>query len=407
MDQALFERLLYEEESTTLDFKKEQYQFAKAGDDEKSELLKDIVGFANAWRRSEAYILIGVDEVRGGRSNVVGIAKTDHLDDHSLQQFVNSLTNRPVRFGYEAFGFEGKQVGIVRIEEQLRPIYLKRDYGKLEKEKVYVRRGSSTNPNKPASLEEIAQMGQGTIQQTAEVVVEFAEIERDNSLGSAISWNAELVEMPPLKTIPDLPEERRGSPSWGFQSLSGEYVNRNFYRELADYEYAKRWLHPVRLVAKNIGQVSASNVQMELIIPMNSGLVGKYASDLPAYPKSRFSKYKSDALLGNIQRISRRNPGDVIINKNDDCFRIEINCGDLQPGRWVWSDRFYLGKAVTGEAAISGRIFAGNLPQPKDFVLTISVDVTQMSMTVSDLLSLPKERRNKSEKRSDTSDVPG
>jgi hypothetical protein len=40
-----------------------------------------------------------------------------------LQQFVNNLTNRPVRFQYEAFGFEGKQVGIIRIEEQVRPLY--------------------------------------------------------------------------------------------------------------------------------------------------------------------------------------------------------------------------------------------------------------------------------------------
>ena len=111
MNPEIFEQLLYEEESTTLDFKKGQYPFAKASEVEKSELLKDILGFANAWRRSEAYILIGVEEVRGGRSNVVGILATDHLDDHSLQQFVNSLTHQPVRFQYEAFGYEGNKLG--------------------------------------------------------------------------------------------------------------------------------------------------------------------------------------------------------------------------------------------------------------------------------------------------------
>ena len=50
MDNGLFERLLYEEENVTLDFKSKQYHFAKATEDEKSELLKDILGFANAWR---------------------------------------------------------------------------------------------------------------------------------------------------------------------------------------------------------------------------------------------------------------------------------------------------------------------------------------------------------------------
>src|SRR5262245_40349516 len=176
MTNVLFERLLYEEESTTLDFKKEQYLFAKASEDDKSELLKDILGFANAWRRSEAYILVGVEDVRGGRAGVVGIPAADHLDDHSVQQFVNNLTNHPVRFHYEAFGFEGKQVGIIRIEEQPRPLYLKRDYGKLKKNEVYVRRGSSTDPTKPASLDEVAQMGRGYGPQNAELVVEFDDV---------------------------------------------------------------------------------------------------------------------------------------------------------------------------------------------------------------------------------------
>ena len=166
MTDAQFERLLYEEESPTLDFKRDQYPFAKASEEEKSELLKDVIGMANAWRRSEAYILIGVEDVRGGRSTVHGIPAVDHLADHSLQQFINNLINRPVRFSYEAFAFEGHQVGIIRVEQQPRPFYLNRDYGKLKKNEVYVRRGSSTDPTKPATPDEVAQMGIG-----AEVVL--------------------------------------------------------------------------------------------------------------------------------------------------------------------------------------------------------------------------------------------
>src|SRR5688572_26511814 len=161
-------------------------------------------GLANAWRRSEAYILIGVEDVRGGRGNVVGISAADHLDDHALQQFINNITNQPVRFHYEAFGFEGKQVGIISIDEQTRPIYLKRDYGRLVSEKIYVRRGSSTDPTKPASPEEIAQMRVGFGQPAAELLVEFAHVERDDALGTSISWGAEYCEMPAMEAIPDL-----------------------------------------------------------------------------------------------------------------------------------------------------------------------------------------------------------
>jgi hypothetical protein len=64
MDAQLFERLLYRRESETLDFKVDQYQFSGGTDDEKSELLKDILAFGNAWRETDAYILIGVQESR-------------------------------------------------------------------------------------------------------------------------------------------------------------------------------------------------------------------------------------------------------------------------------------------------------------------------------------------------------
>src|ERR1039458_5748264 len=93
MDIDLLERLLYEEESETLDFKAQQYPFDGASDDQKSELLKDILAFANAWRRTDGYILIGVEEVRAGRSIVRGVAT--QLLNQNLQQFVTSKTNRP------------------------------------------------------------------------------------------------------------------------------------------------------------------------------------------------------------------------------------------------------------------------------------------------------------------------
>lgn len=101
MNDTLLEQLLYEEESSYLDFKRDQYPFVGATNEEKSELLKDILAFANTFRRETAYILIGVEEIRDGKSNLVGI--TDHLDDANLQQFVNKKTQRPIDFSYETF----------------------------------------------------------------------------------------------------------------------------------------------------------------------------------------------------------------------------------------------------------------------------------------------------------------
>ena len=45
---SMLEELLYEEESSTLDFKGKQYNFIGGDEPQKSELLKDILAFANA-----------------------------------------------------------------------------------------------------------------------------------------------------------------------------------------------------------------------------------------------------------------------------------------------------------------------------------------------------------------------
>ena len=142
-NQIPIEELLYEEEGTTLDFKREQYLFNSATEYQKSEIIKDILAFSNAWRRSDAYILLGVEEVKGGRSKPLGIE--NELDDAQLQQFVNSKTQRPINFTYKTILIDGVKIGAIRIPIQSRPLYLEKDYGKLKKHVVYVRRGSSTD----------------------------------------------------------------------------------------------------------------------------------------------------------------------------------------------------------------------------------------------------------------------
>ncbi|MEN6338468.1 MAG: ATP-binding protein [Phycisphaerales bacterium] len=387
MNKELFERLLYEEESTTLDCKKEQYKFVKASDDEKSELLKDLLGFANAWRRSEAYILVGVEEVRGDRSHVVGISATDHLADHSLQQFVNNLTNRPMRFHYEAFGYEGRQVGIIRIELQPRPIYLKRDYGKLEKDKVYIRRGSSTDPHKAASLEEVATMGPMAAPPSAELVVEFAHTDKDDSLGPGIHWDAEFSEVP--SEIPDFPTPSQQN-SYGVSQflyhISATSSNRDYFRELAQFEFARRLFRPIRLLITNVGEVAASNVRCEFDVEVGIGVhIMSYLPDAPTKESSPFMA----AELRHIKPAFRRTPGDVSIDTNDDRYRVAIECGDIQPGRRIWSDVFYLGKRDSGVLELAGKIYAANLSRPEDFTLQIAVSVAAKSMSIRELTHLP------------------
>ncbi|MBD2665163.1 AlbA family DNA-binding domain-containing protein [Richelia sinica] len=383
MDRDQFEQLLYEEEGNTLDFKKEQYLFSKATDEEKSELLKDILGFANAWRRTTAYILIGVEDIRGGRGKIIGISPNDHLQDHALQQFVHNLTNYPVKFQYEAFCFEGKQIGIISIEEQIRPIYLKRDYGKLKKNEVYVRRGSSTDPTKPALPDEIATMRIGSSHEDALLFVQFCDIETGMLIGSSLDWKSEYYEMPSKYSIPDLPSPT--NELW--QSNILDQVNSNFYRQLADYEYVRRLCQPVRLAVKNTGKVAAKNVRVELTVPNQGEILTFEESDLPLRPNKK--RFENATFLKSIRSI-HKNPGDVNIENNFEGKMIKIDFGDLQPGRHICSDSFYIGSKMSQDILLSGKADADNLTIPKELALTISIFSKRKSITFEELKLMDK-----------------
>jgi len=392
MDNELFEQLLHEEESTTLDFKKMQYPFVKAAEHEKAELLKDILGFANAWRRSEAYILIGVEDIRGARAKVIGIKLRDQLADHSLQQFVNNLTNQPVHFCYEAFIYEGKQVGVIRIDEQTRPIYLKRDYGPLKKEQVYVRRGSETNPSKPASIEEIAQMRVGMEQSAAELLVEFADPEKDIVLGTDISLDAEYCKMPPDEEIPGLvrPETQTcfGVELPEIHDMTKQY-NIRYFRELAEFEFFRRLCRPTRLVINNIGRIAARRVRLEITVPNNGDLVAFELTDIPDRPKKYYDLYPGIITKNFKGAMHHNHPSSVNITMNNDQYRIDIDFGDLQPGRKIWSEQFYLGIKESGNYSLRGHIYADNLQKPRPILLSISANINTRDFTVNELLSLP------------------
>jgi hypothetical protein len=141
MDDKLFRTLLYHSEGPELDFKAAQYAFKGAAEADKSKMLKDILSFGNAWRLGDAYILIGVRELGGGNLDLCGIPSSDHIDDASLQQFVNSKTNRELKFSYMAFSYQGKSFGVITIPKQKRPLYLNARFGIVEANTVYFRRG--------------------------------------------------------------------------------------------------------------------------------------------------------------------------------------------------------------------------------------------------------------------------
>lgn len=269
-DEQLIETLLYRGEGDSLDFKLEQYKFEGASDDEKSELLKDILAFANSWRESPAYIVIGIRE---NPREVDGIDRD--IDDSRLQQFVNGKTNRPIQFSYHSTIFQGKKVGLYTIRVQERPFYLKKAYGKLKADVVYVRRSSSTDEAKP---DEVFKMG-ASLQATASQPKLKVKLICNNDESPFDVLNFEYMNFIIPENIPDYNDARSRLPPFARTN-----PNKNFYREMAKYLQLEAGLFGLRIEIENAGGSFADDVNVVMTAPSMSGLRLLSMDDLPSKP---------------------------------------------------------------------------------------------------------------------------
>ena len=371
MDANLMEHLLYEEESVELDFKGEQYEFIKADNESKSELLKDIIAFVNAWRRSTAYILIGIEEIKGSRSKVVGTSTS--LDDAALQQFVNSKTQRPVEFSYQSFYFEGADVGIIEIPVQERPIYLNKDFGKLKKETVYLRRGSATVIATP---DEIARMGRSNILEGSESPVdlrlEWAAIDKKRDLSSTCSvYSLNLQPRLPSNTFDD---PKRSGP-YGI-SLTDPYANRRYSQELISFTVNSDFFTSLGLSINNDSSAVARRLRFVGSIMKSPGI--EIRDGLPSAPSRR---------LYVVPRIVTNPEVPIRLKEYGDRWEVIIDFGDIRPHERAYTTEvIHVGSKESKVARLEGEILGDNIPVPIACTLEIHFETEQRAMTAADAM---------------------
>jgi hypothetical protein len=235
-----------------------QYPFAGTADRIKAELLKDVLAMANAWGEGDAYILIGAQEVPGHVATITPI--TEHLDDAALQQFVNEKTNRPILFSYAELQADGQQVAALRISKQQRPFFLKKPFGGLLANTVYLRRGSSTDVADP---DEVHRMGEeiASTKQLPTLDLQWGHRSRQRGIGKRITVARLVLE--PL-TDDQLPAV---SVPYGARSFG---VNEQYYKQRRNYVYETNATIPLAFVLSNTSDTAALGVRVEFRIPKSA-----------------------------------------------------------------------------------------------------------------------------------------
>jgi len=369
-DKVNIESLLYEEESSTLDFKQEMYKFSGATDYQKSEIIKDILAFANGWRRDTAYILIGVAEVQAGRSNPIGIK--DDIDDAALQQLVNSKTHRPVEFSYSTHLIDGVKIGLIEIPIQNRPNYLNKPYGILKiKHEVVMRRGSGTVTATP---DDIVAMAKSDLKLTKEVIdisFDFATRESEDIIGKKVELTPSVIDVSRLDEIGDFVEE--DIPMKMPESLDGisiVYTKEpipDYYRNLAIFEYEVSRTRNLSFAITNKSAISLRDVRVQIIIddlaPNNCLRMQDSMPDKPERYTDPISNMKYPTTPPMVS--THNNDGMIELDQIKNQYRLNVKFNKIQPKQTIYCENDILISAVTDfETKLKVVIYADEISEP-------------------------------------------
>lgn len=366
----LLTALRYKSEGTDIDFKSAQYRFIGGSDEDKAEMLKDILAIANAWRDGPGYILLGFKDQRPHPAALVGISES--VDDAKVQQFVHGKVKPKLTFKYEEHLYEGKTVGVVTIPKQKRAFYLAHAYGKLKSNVVYVRRGSSTDEAEPPEIAAMALADAGR----GDVRLDLSVLTPDNEeLNATFALN--YLQFP--ERLPDYESPRRETGPFGFQFAAPSmwHDNKHFWREYAEYVRVQAALIELKFVLHNRSEVQLSNAKLEVSVePLDGqGFQMVSGADLPNEPDSQWSSVHGIRSLPEL--LDRRNAR-LVVDDGGLSPICHVRFGSLLPGEeGRSSDTVAIIPLGPGKLRLRLRVLGGELaaPQESERVLEATGDV--------------------------------
>jgi len=159
---------------------------------------------------------------------------------------VNKKTQRPVEFAYEAFSFEANPLASCASSAGTAAVSDSTIW-KLNKDVVYVRRGSSTDE---ADLMKCrmgaADRAGGVEAEQPALDVQFCDPDQHTELGTRVVIRYGLSPVPGDSDIPD------HGPGGGLAAaLSAHLANQNFYRDVAKFTWASGMFRPLAFVVEN------------------------------------------------------------------------------------------------------------------------------------------------------------
>ena len=366
--EKLIDRLLYEKSSDVLIFRPHEYRFEGALILEKSQILKDIISAANAWRRTDTYILIGVEENPEGKNRVLGIM--NHLDENQVIDFVSSKVQKSILFSYHGLTVDRKKIGLIHIPLQERPFFLKEDYANLKKYVIYVLRRDMVQEAGTEEVAKIKESGQKIARPAPSLKVEFAHSGKREPLGDHLRLKTYQIDIPEPGSLPDYTFPGHNQDWAFFYCFPFQKINRDYYRELGEHYRSIGYVGLINFCVSNAGEENLRDVRVEIRVEdPEKDYICMEEFELPTNPEKNLGWSRSKPLLVNMD-------ANLLVNWEDPFWAIHLFFKEIPAHKTVFSSGgVYLGGKSSMSLDMVAMLEAPQLSLTLPFSLLIDIQV--------------------------------
>jgi hypothetical protein len=276
---------------------------------------------------------------------------------------------------------DGVSLGIFEIESQ--PIvFPKASYGKLHKNVVYVRQGSSTAEMTP---DELVRSGERRARNALkpDVSLEFARVPKEHIVYSPQSAERVGKEAAVSTFYLDLPEG-------GFPPMPQFAMEKDYYLNFAAFLRMAYTMFPVAFCLHNAGAATGHVLRCTLTVSASEDFA---LYDQTGYPPWRI--WPHDFMIQNAW--VRQSKGDITVESTEKGHAVRWRVPKILPQETVFSTGCFLVQpvAATGELTLKTRIIGENLPEPVESELTLKTTVSRKAVSVEDILYMLESFKNR------------
>ena len=266
---------------------------------------------------------------------------------------------------------DGLDIGVVAIPVQERPVWLRKQFGKLASNIVYIRHGSATSIATP---DEIAAMGEARVRRPPPTLtLEWADLTQRRPLPVPCTLRPVILD-------PLLPESVFGSQPSHYFSVLQEPMKDPFAPS------------PEQAISHACWQACLCTLGM--VLRNRSTVMGKrvlFAGSVKGSGSTHVREWTDRPRIGNpldylTPTVLNQSRVDPCVDDHDDRYSVTVDFGDIRPGDDIWTTSpLLLATGISGTVELKGELRADNLPEPIACTLPIEFDVSRRPMERDDV----------------------